>query len=275
MVNTEDEVSISQQCILLNIARSSAYYQCQPRFNESDLEIMRRIDEIYTEEPFKGYRRIWDDLQEQNIKVGRDRVLQYMQEMGICAIYPKRRFNTSISNPEHRVYPYLLRDIEINRPNQVWAIDITYIPLQGKFCYLVAIIDWHSRYILSWRLSNSLDSEFCRDALNEALAKYPHPEIFNSDQGCQFTSHDFTAILKEQEIQISMDGKGRAIDNVIIERFFRTLKYEDIYLKHYASIREARNGINQFMHKYNNQRKHSTLKARPCQIYAWEPYMLN
>lgn len=277
IINPTAELPITVQCDVLSLARSSAYYKPADPITEQDLEIMNMIDQIYTEHPYFGHRRIRDELKDEyNMNIGRHRVRQYMNLMGIEAFYPRRKINTSTPNKEHKVYPYLLRKLDINRCNQVWAADITYIPLNGKFCYLVAIIDWYSRCILSYRISNSLDTSFCLDALNEALDRYEKPEIFNTDQGSQFTSEAFTKKLIDQKILISMDSVGRAIDNIIIERFFRTLKYEDIYLNRYVSIKELKQGVDRYMKFYNHKRRHSSLeKQTPFQVYRGYAFCQN
>jgi len=277
MADSESELSITIQCQILSLNRSSLYYQNVEPLNHEDLEIMNRIDQIYTEYPFFGHRRIRDELQDQyDIKIGRHRVRGYMTIMGIQAFYPRRKINISLPNKEHKVYPYRLRNITINRCNQVWAADITYIPLNGKFCYLIAIIDWYSRCILSYRISNSLDTSFCLDALNQAFELHGKPEIFNTDQGSQFTSYDFTKVLLDQKITISMDSVGRAIDNIIIERFFRTLKYEDIYLNRYSSIKELKYGVARYMNFYNHKRRHTSLsKQTPFYVYKGQTFCLN
>lgn len=267
---------VTKQCALLSIARSSVYYEPVEKMTENHIDLMHAIDRIYTDYPFYGHRRICDELIEQGYKIGRDRTLHYMQEMGIEAFYPKRKKNTSIANKEHKVYPYLLRNLKITRSNQVWAIDITYIPIYGKFCYFVGIIDWYSRAILTYRISNSLDTSFCLEAIREALERYGKPDIFNSDQGCQFTSEQFTKVLLENGIQISMDSVGRAIDNIIIERFFRTFKYEDIYLNRYGSIKELKQGVDKYIYFYNHKRKHSSLnKKTPFTAYYGQSLSLN
>jgi len=277
LIDKSVELPITVQCDVLSLARSSAYYQPVEPITKQDLEIMNAIDQIYTEYPFFGHRRIRDELQDEyGFKIGRHRVRNYMTIMGIQAFYPRRRINTSIPNKEHKVYPYLLRNTTINRCNQVWAADITYIPLNGKFCYLIAIIDWYSRCILSYRISNSLDTSFCLDALNQACERYGKPEIFNTDQGCQFTSQAFTQALLDKNIAISMDSVGRAIDNIIIERFFRTLKYEDIYLNRYSSIKELKIGVDCYMTFYNHKRKHSSLKKQtPYFVYYGHKFCQN
>lgn len=277
MADSECELPISLQCHILSLNRSSLYYHNVEPINQDDLEIMSYIDQIYTEYPFFGHRRILDELKDEyKINIGRHRVRGYMDIMGIQAFYPRRKINTSTPNKEHKVYPYLLRNITINRCNQVWAADITYVPLNGKFCYLIAIIDWYSRCILSYRISNSLDTSFCMDALKHAFQLYGKPEIFNTDQGCQFTSQVFTQALLKRNIAVSMDSVGRAIDNIIIERFFRTLKYEDIYLNRYSSIKELKQGVQRYMTFYNHRRKHSSLeKQTPYCVYYGQKLCLN
>ena len=210
MINKYDKISIKKQCAITAITRSSVYYEPVEKMTENRIDVMHAIDRIYTDHPFYGHRRICDDLNEQGYQIGRDRTLHYMQEMGIEAIYPKRKKNTSIANKEHKVYPYLLRNLRITRSNQVWAIDITYIPINGKFCYFVGIIDWCSRAILSYRISNSLDTSFCLEALKEALERYGKPEIFNSDQGCQFTSEQFTKNITRERYP-NFNGFRRAM----------------------------------------------------------------
>ena len=201
-----------------------------------------------------------------DLHVGRARIRRLMEMMGIAAIYPKK--NLSKPNVAHKKYPYLLRGVTVDRPNQVWSVDITYIRLKRGFVYLVAIMDWHSRYVLSWKLSTTLDRRFCVEALNEALAQYGKPEIFNSDQGCQFTSDEFTQILKDNKIKISMDGKGRALDNIFIERLWRTVKYDNVYLKEYRTVRDCNDGLAEFFHRYNTRREHQSLDYNyPEEIY--------
>ena len=228
---------------------------------------MRKLDELHLRYPFKGSRRLRDDLWDRyGLQVNRKRVQRLMRLMGIQALYPGTK--TTRPNAAHKVYPYLLRDLEIKRANQVWCTDLTYIPMRKGFMYLVAIMDWHSRKILSWRLSNSLDTAPCIEALEEALASYGRPEIFNSDQGCQFTSEGFTDVLKDHDVKISMDGKGRWMDNVFIERLWRSLKYEEIYLKAYDSVHQAKQGIGDWMNFYNQDRRHASLsRMTPDQIY--------
>jgi putative transposase len=266
--NSDKTISITQQCKILNLSRASLYYTPKPEYNDIDLHTMNKIDEIYTEHPYYGYRRIYLELLlDYKISIGKDKVLKLMREMGICAIYPKK--NTSIANKEHKKYPYLLKNLKITKTNQVWAADITYIRLVKGFCYLVVIMDIFSRKILSYKISNSIDTQFCLDALNEALVKYPKPEIFNTDQGCQFTSNNFTSILLDNKIKISMNSKGRALDNIFVERFFRTLKYEDIYIYRYINMSELKNGLHKFFIRYNSNRRHSSLNnLTPDKFYS-------
>jgi putative transposase len=260
------EISISEQCRTLNISRSLYYYEPVGETDEN-ITIMRRIDELYTDNPAWGSRKMRDRLILEGNKVNRKRIQRLMRLMGIEAIYPKK--NLSRSNPEHRIYPYLLRNMSIDCPNQVWCTDITYIRLQHGFVYLVAILDWYSRKVLSWELSTALDSHFCISALEKAMYHYGKPEIFNTDQGCQFTSDTFTEKLLSAGIRISMDGKGRASDNIIIERFWRSLKYEEVYLKEYESVIECRENVRVYMDKYNNFRPHASLDGlTPSMTYA-------
>jgi putative transposase len=260
-------LSLVRQCALLGISRSSLY--CQPTgAGAQDLELMALMDRQYLKTPFYGSRRMTIWLRTQGHQVNRKRVRRLMQLMGLEAIY--RHPNTSKPAPGHKIYPYLLRGLEINRVNQVWATDITYIPMARGFLYLVAIMDWHSRYVLAWRLSNTLEVGFCVEALEEALSK-GRPEIFNTDQGSQFTSEAFTGRLLEQGIQVSMDGKGRCMDNVFVERLWRSIKYEEVYLKAYQTVAEARTGINAYLEFYNQQRPHQALGYRtPGQVFQEE-----
>jgi len=256
LVGPDEQTSVRRQCELLGVSRSSVYYvPVEPEVEE--LELMRRIDEIHLEFPFYGSRTIARELRERGYRANRKRVQRLMRLMGLESVAPKP--NTSKPNEEHPVYPYLLRGLTISRPNQVWAADITYIPLARGSAYLVAIMDWHSRRVLSWRLSNTLDASFCIEALQEALSRFRRPEIFNSDQGSQFTSADFTAVLLAAGVKISMDGKGRCIDNVFVERLWRSLKYEDVYLKAYTNLVEARTGIERYFQFYNTRRSHQAL----------------
>jgi len=256
LVGPDEQTSVRRQCELLGVSRSSVYYvPVEP--DAEELELTRRIDEIHLEFPFYGSRTIARELRERGYRANRKRVQRLMRLMGLESVAPKP--NTSKPNEEHPVYPYLLRGLTISRPNQVWAADITYIPLARGSAYLVAIMDWHSRRVLSWRLSNTLDASFCIEALQEALSRFRRPEIFNSDQGSQFTSADFTAVLLAAGVKISMDGKGRCIDNVFVERLWRSLKYEDVYLKAYTNLVEARSGIERYFHFYNTRRSHQAL----------------
>jgi len=265
MINRNDGLSLVKQCRTLDIARSGIYYEPKP-IGEDDLVLMRLIDEIHLEKPFLGIRRIKDALQDLGQTVNRKRVQRLMREMGIQAIYPKP--NLSKANKQHKIYPYLLRNLDINRPNQVWCTDVTYIPMAKGFVYLTVIMDWYSRKILSWRLSNSLDVSFCVDALEEALHCYGKPEIFNSDQGSQYTSEAFTGVLKANGIRISMDGKGAWRDNVFVERLWRSVKYEEVYLNAYESMTHARQRLGRWVGFYNRARKHQTLKSTPNQKYG-------
>ena len=246
-----ERLSVRRQCALLGLARSGVY-RPPPPTREDDAAAMRRIDALYTDRPFYGSRRIAFEL-----KMSRKRVQRLMRLMGIAALGPKPR--TSKPAPGHKVFPYLLRGVSIERPNQVWAADITYVPVGAGFFYLVAIMDWASRAVLAWRLSNTMDTSFCLEALEEALARFGKPEIFNTDQGSQFTSQAFTGALERAGVRISMDGRGRFLDNIFIERLWRSLKHEDIYLKHYADGREARAGIASWIAFYNSRRPHQAL----------------
>ena len=265
MINKNDKVSIVQQCRLLDLHRSGIYYQTAKE-SEDNLSFMRLIDEIHLNRPFLGIRRITDALHDMGYRVNRKRVQRLMQKMGIQAIYPKP--NTSKRHAKHKIYPYLLRHLTIDRPNQVWATDITYVPMAKGFIYLVVIMDWYSRKVLSWRLSNSMDSSFCVDALEEALYYYGRPEIFNSDQGVQFTSDAFIQVLKDNHVRISMDGKGAWRDNVFVERLWRSIKYEEIYLNAYDTVKIAKSGIGLWIEFYNQERKHQTLGTTPDRMYG-------
>ena len=265
MINKQAGLSLSRQCQLLQLSRSVLYYQPAPVSDET-LAIMKAIDQLHLERPYLGSRAMVDRLKDKGFHINRKRVQRLMRLMGIETIYPKPK--TSLGNKAHTIYPYLLNDLTVEKANQVWVSDITYIPMRRGFCYLVAIMDLYSRKILSWRLSNTLDKQFCIEALNEALQRYPSPEIFNSDQGAQFTSAEFTAILKQHVIQISMDGKGRWIDNVFIERFWKSLKYEGVYLRAYNDIPEAKRFISNYMQDYNHCRRHSSLdRQTPEGVY--------
>jgi putative transposase len=266
LINPLDTVfSVNQQCELLGLARSSYYYEPQPE-SEYNLQLMRLIDEQYLLRPFYGSRRMREWLKGQGHLVCRDRVRRLMRLMGIEAIYPKPRL--SIRDKEHYIYPYLLRDLTIDHPDQVWTADITYIRLRRGFAYLVAIMDWYSRYVLSWELSLTLETDFCVAALNRVLNGRA-PEIFNTDQGCQFTSAEFTGRLKDAGIRISMDGRGRIFDNIMIERLWRSVKYEEVYLKDYEDCLDARKGLSEYFLFYNHERPHQTLGSiPPVAIYS-------
>jgi putative transposase len=266
MVERENtSLTLTRQCALLSITRTSIYYT--PQTSERNKLLMDRIDELFTEDPTRGTRRLQAALKRQyGIGIGRSKIRSLMARMGLHAIY--RALNTSRPNKLHKKYPYLLRGVKITRVNQVWSTDITYIRLNGGFAYLCAVIDWYSRYVLSWRLSTTLDSTFCTEALEEAMARYGTPEIFNTDQGCQFTSEAFTSVLLEKNIRISMDGKGRALDNVFVERLWRTVKYEDVYIRGYETVTECRSGLAEFFERYNTKREHSALLYNyPAEIY--------
>ena len=259
----EPKLSLVPQCAFLGISRSSLYY-LPTEAGAEDLELMALIDQQYLKTPFYGSRRMTAWLRNHGHQVNRKRVRRLMQLIGLEAIY--RRPNTSKPNPGHKVYPYLLRGLEINRVNQVWATDITYIPMARGFLYLVAIMDWHSRYVLAWRLSNTLEVDFCVEALEEALSK-GRPQIFNTDQGSQFTSEAFTSMLLAQGVQVSMDGRGPCMDNVFVERLWRSIKYEEVYLKAYQNGTEARKGIGAYLAFYNQERPHQALGYRPGQVF--------
>jgi putative transposase len=252
-----EQLSIKKQCDLLGLNRSS-YYTKPIGLQPQELQILNRMDEIFTDHPYYGNRRMMHVLRAEGYRVGRKKVRRYYQILGIEAIYPK--INLSKRNQAHKVYPYLLRDLEITRPNQVWSMDITYVRLKQGFVYLCAIIDWHSRYVLSWRLSITLQSDFCIEALQEAIATYGKPEVFNTDQGVQFTSNNFIEVLQDHHIAISMDGKGRALDNVFIERFWRSLKQEKIYRLDLVSVKEANDAISEYMKFYSHHRLHQSLE---------------
>ena len=258
-------LSITRQCTILSISRSSFYYATSGE-SEANLALMRRIDELFMKYPFYGSRQMVRQLRREGIAVGRHRVRRLMRLMGLEAIYQAPR--TSDPHPAHRIYPYLLRGMAINRPNQVWCSDITYIPVQHGFLYLVAIMDWATRHVLAWRLSNTMDTRFCLEALNEALARHGKPEIFNTDQGSQFTSLAFTQVLKDADVAISMDGRGRCMDNIFIERLWRSLKYEAVYLHELTDGFVAERVIGEWIKFYNTQRPHSSLDDKtPAEAY--------
>lgn len=263
---TDNGMSMRKQTKLLGISRSGLYYEKRGE-NEYNLLIMNEIDEEFTRHPVLGVPSMVAYLRDKKICCGPKRVRRLMRKMGLMAIYPKK--NTSIPNNQHKVYPYLLKDVKIDRPNQVWCTDITYIRLKHGFAYLVVIMDWFSRSILSWRLSNTLDNKFCCEALAEALYRHGTPEIFNSDQGSQFTSADFIGLLTEKHISISMDGKGRAFDNIFVERLWRTVKYQNVYIKGYETMFEAQEGLTEYFEYYNHGRLHESLEyKRPWAVYS-------
>jgi len=272
MIDRTHELPVSRQCQILELPRSTAYYRPASESAEN-LALMRRIDELHLEFPFAGGRMLRDLLRPEGIRAGRKRIGRLMAKMGIEALY--RKPNTSKKGPGHKIYPYLLRNLTIGQPNQVWAADITYIPMRRGFVYLVAVVDWFSRKVLSWRISNTLTTDFCLDAVNEAIHRYGKPEIFNTDQGSQFTSADFTQLLKAHGIRISMDGKGCWRDNVFVERLWRSIKYEEVYLYAYDSVSQARSGLAKYLTLYNTRRPHSSFDGiPPDQIYFGTPPQL-
>jgi putative transposase len=266
------ELSISVQCQLLQLPRSSFYYQPKPE-SEANLSLMRRMDELHLNHPFAGSRMLTLLLNQEDFSVGRKRVRHCMRKMGIEALY--RKPNTSKQGKGHQVYPYLLRDLVIDRPNQVWATDITYIPMQKGFVYLCCVMDWFSRKVLAWRLSNTLTTDFCIEAVLEAISHYGKPTIFNTDQGAQFTSDAFTGLLTAHGIQISMDGKGCWRDNVFVERLWRSIKYEEVYLKAYDPVLQAKQNLSNYLAFYNQQQPHQSLQGKtPNQFYSQNLVML-
>jgi putative transposase len=265
MIDRTHELPVVRQCQILQLARSTAYYAPEPTSAE-DLALMRRIDELHLEHPFAGTRMLRDMLKLEGHLIGRKRVRTLMKKVGIEALY--RKPNLSRRHAAHPIYRYLLRDLKIDRPNQVWATDITYIPMRRGFVYLIAVIDWYSRKVLSWRLSNTMTTDFCLDAVREAISHYGKPEIFNTDQGSQFTSHEFTQLLKDNEIRISMDGKGCWRDNVFVERLWKSVKYEEVYLKAYESVSAARANLGVYLNFFNTRRPHQSLDGKtPDTIY--------
>ena len=265
MINRDHDLSVSKQCAALGVSRGSVYYE-PVEVSASELALMRRLDELHLEHPHAGSRMLRDLMAAEGSKIGRRHVRTLMQRVGIEAVYRRRR--TSKPAPGHKIFPYLLRGVTIDRANQVWASDITYIPMARGFLYLAGVMDWFARRVLAWRLSITLGVEFCIDAVDEALHLYGSPEIFNSDQGSQFTSDAFTDILIKNGIAISMDGKGSWRDNVFVERFWRTLKHEEVYLKAYESVAQARMSIGRYLEFYNGRRPHSSLDRRtPDQAY--------
>jgi len=265
MIDRTHALPVVRQCQLLKLSRSTAYYQPTP-VSGTELVLMRRIDELHLHYPFAGARMLRDLLRRDGHAIGRRRVATLMRRMGLEAVYRKPRL--SQRHPAHTVYPYLLRHLQIHRPNHVWAADITYIPMQRGFVYLFAVIDWASRRVLAWRLSNTLTTDFCLEAVQEALARSGTPEIFNTDQGCQFTSQEFTGLLKNHGIQISMDGKGCWRDNVFVERLWKSIKYEEVYLHAYETVSAAHQGVERYVEFYNQTRPHQALDGRtPDGVY--------
>jgi putative transposase len=267
---TDPKLSVFRQCRLLRLNRSTYYYKNKP-VKPEDLKLMRLIDEQYLKTPSWGSRSMRNHLRRLGYKINRKRVQRLMRLMGLEAIYPKPK--TSRPHPAHKVYPYLLRNMVVERPNQVWAADITYIPMNRGFMYLVAVMDWYSRKILSWRVSNTLDTDFCTEAVEEAISRYGVPEIFNTDQGAQFTSSEFTSLLKSHKVQISMDGRGRVQDNIFIERLWWTLKYQYLYLWSFNDGTELRQGLGQWFEFYNAERSHQALdNLTPDEVYFDLPH---
>lgn len=277
LVDSKLKLSQTRQCQLLKLSRASLYYKPRP-MSIRDKKILDAIDEIYTDNSEYGYRMIHRQLLEDGHSIGKDRVLKYMGILGIQAIYPTKKRVTSLKNSEHKIYPYLLKEywttigktkqVQVDTANEVWSGDITYIRTNGGFMYLAAVIDWHTRAILSYRLSNTMDATLATEVLEDALSKYPAPKIFNSDQGSQYTGYEHTQMLKAHNIQISMNGKGRSIDNIAIERFFRTLKHSNIYISDYQTIKELKEGVKNYIHKYNFKRFHSSINyQKPMNLY--------
>ncbi|WP_434551788.1 IS3 family transposase [Salinisphaera hydrothermalis] len=269
MIDRDHDLPVTRQCAILGVARSTVYYRCRSISN-ADHTLMQRIDALHLERPFLGSRRIADALaDEDGLAINRKRIQRLMRTMGITALYPKPRLSRPA--PGHRIYPYRLRGVTIDRPNQVWASDITYLSMARGFLYLVAVMDWYSRKVLAWQVSNTLDDAFCVDALQRAITRYGPPELFNTDQGSQFTGTAFTGVLEDHEITISMDGRGRWMDNVFIERLWRSVKYEEVYLKAYDNGREARVGLTDYFAFYNAKRHHQSLdRATPDRVYCNE-----
>jgi putative transposase len=259
MIDKTHELPVVRQVQLLDLSRSSVYYQPQP-MSESDLRLMRRIDKLHLDHPFAGARMLRDLIRLGGIEIGRKHVGTLMKKMGIEALY--RKTNTSRRNQAHRIYPYLLRHLTIDRPNQVWAMDTTYIPMRRGFVYLTAVLDWATRRVLAWRLSNTLTADPCVEALEEAILKYGPPEIMNTDQGSQFTSSAFISVLEQHNVQISMDGKGCWRDNVFVERLWKSVKYEEVYLHGYETVSVARQALSRYFDFYNRRRPHSTLDGK-------------
>lgn len=272
-IEVNGSLPLARQCALAGVARSTVYARQRPVKvvteavdGNVDIELCHQLDEIYTHYPFYGSRRMVVELSRRGYTVNRKRIQRLMRGMGLAGMAPGPM--TSRSHPQHTIYPYRLRGVSIQRPNQVWSADVTYIRLPGGFVYLVAVIDWYSRKVLSWRLSNTMEAHFCVDALQQALGSDTRPEIFNSDQGAQFTSRAFTDVLKSAEVTISMDGRGRAFDNIFVERLWRSMKYEEIYLKDYGSVGELTTGLTDYFHFYNEERPHQAMGNRtPNQVY--------
>ena len=265
MIDRNHPLPISKQAKIIGISRGSVYYRPRP-ISEQDQKLMKKIDRLHLEYPFAGSRMLRDFLRQDRIKVGRKHVATLMKRMGIEALYRKPR--TTKPGAGHKIYPYLLRNLPIDRPNQIWAMDITYIPMARGFVYLAVVLDWYTRRVLSWKVSITMDVHFCLEAVEEAISRYGTPEIMNTDQGSQFTSQAFTGLLKEHRIKISMDGKGSWRDNVFIERLWRSVKYEDIYLRAYSSVSEVKTGLSRYFNFYNSRRPHSSLDGQtPDQVY--------
>ena len=259
------KLSISKQCELLDLSRAS-YYRIPGMETEKNQKLMRMMDEEYTRHPFLGSRGMKRYLLRQGHRVNRKRIQRLMRLMGLVSIAPQKR--TTVPAPGHKIYPYLLRRLNINRPGQVWCSDLTYIRLKRGFVFLTAVMDWHSRYVLSWEVSVTMDEGFCVSSLERALRRHPRPDIFNTDQGSQFTGAAFTGVLKDHKIKISMDGKGRATDNIMVERLWRTVKYEDVYIKDYETVEELTAGLRRYVQYYNHERSHQSLGDKtPAEIY--------
>ena len=266
----DPDLSLKKQCEILGLKRNRLYYK--PKESKINIDLMKLIDQLYIEDPTRGTRRLKAALKNKfSVFVGRAKIRMLMRRMAIAAIYPKK--DTSIPHPGHKKYPYLLRGVQVNRVNQVWSTDITYIRLNGGFVYLCAIIDWYSRAVLSWKLSTTMHSDFCVEALKEARDKYGDPEIFNTDQGTQFTCIEFQSVLRSMNTKVSRDGRGRALDNVFIERLWRTVKYENIFLNEYNTVRECNDGLTEYFNFYNYRREHSKLDyGFPMNVYLNEGY---
>jgi putative transposase len=265
MIKRSHRLPVVRQCRLLDLSRSSVYYT-PPPVGASDLALMRRLDELHLNHPFAGSRMLRDFLKQEGVTVGRRHLVTLMKKMGLEALY--QRPNTSRKHPKNPVFPYLLRGLEITRANHVWAMDITYIPMRKGFIYLAAVLDWATRRVLSWHLSNTLTTDFCLDAVEDALDQYGTPEIFNTDQGSQFTSSEFVDLMQRRSIRLSMDGQGRWVDNVFVERLWKSVKYEEVYLHAYDSVAQARAGLERYFRFYNQRRPHSSLDGQtPDSVY--------